>query len=460
MSRSRPRRQYLSPHRRLHRSPRPMRQPQLVAGLAVLLSVAALLVASGPTAGAAPATSVAYPAGATSTRYTGLAFDTCTAPSTATMQAWLDSPYRAIGVYIGGINRGCDQPRLTASWVSAVSKMRWRLIPIYMGRQAPCTERPNSTKIIPSQARSQGESAARDAVTKAKALGMLPGSALYADMEHYNPNDSVCRTAALRFLSGWTGELHRRGYLAGVYVHLNSGARHLAQVYTSSSYNRPDAVWIARWDLSSSLSNWSGIPNSRWAEHQRAKQYRGDHNERYGGITLNIDNDRFDAPVATVAYSYRVTSATPLNARTGPATTYPIVRSYSTGAIVKVVCQLAGPRVGNTSVWDKLSDGSYVTDRWVNTPSETSFSAPLPRCLYPYQVNSIDSLNERSGPGSSYAITGTLPTGSLAWVSCQRSGSTVGSTKIWNRLSNGRYVSDYWVSTPSNTTYSRPIPRC
>ena len=428
--------------------------------LTAALGAGGLILLTGPGASAEPSTRVSYPAGAASTRYTGLAFDTCTAPAASTMQAWKASPYRAIGVYVGGINRGCDQPRLTASWVSAVTKMGWRLIPIYMGRQAPCTTRPNSTLIVPSQAQAQGEAAARDAIAKSKALGMIPGTAFYADMEHYDPNNGPCRTAALRFLSGWTAELHRHGYVAGVYAHLNSGAKHLAQVYTSGSYARPDAIWIARWDLSSSLSGWAGVPNSRWAEHQRAKQYRGDHNERYGGITLNIDNDRFDAPVASVAYSYRVTSTTPLSARTGPATSYPTVRSYSTGATVKVVCQTPGSTVGGTAVWNKLSDGTYVPDRYVNTPSDTSYSAPLQRCWYSYQVSSIDTLNERAGPGSSYAVRGTLTTGSLAWVVCQRAGSKVGTTAIWDRLDDGHWVSDYWVATPSNLTYSKPIPRC
>ncbi|HKE50628.1 MAG TPA: glycoside hydrolase domain-containing protein [Actinomycetes bacterium] len=428
--------------------------------LAVALSAGGLLLITGSGASAEPATPVSYPAGATATRYTGLAFDTCTAPSSTTMRAWLDSPYRALGVYIGGINRGCDQPRLTASWVASVTKMRWRLIPIYMGRQAPCTTRPNSTHITPSLARSQGESAATDAASKAKALGMIPGSAIYADMEHYDPNNSSCRTTVLRFLSGWTKELHRRGYLAGTYVHLNSGAKHLAAVYTSTTYARPDAIWIARWDLSSSLSGWSGVSNSRWAEHQRAKQYRGDHNERHGGVTLNIDNDRFDAPVASVAYAYHVTGTARLSARTAPSSSAGVVRTYAPGATVKVVCQTSGTKVVSTSVWNKLSDGSYVTDRYVSTPSAAGYSAPVPRCVYPYQVRSTDSLNARSGPGSSYAIKDKLTPGSLAWVVCQRSGAKVGTTSIWDRLSNGYWVSDYWVATPSNRTYSKPIRRC
>src|SRR5438270_8863409 len=91
---------------------------------------------------------------------------------------------------------------------------------------------------------------------------------------------------------------------------------------------RPDALWIARYDGVASLSGWAGIPDSDWAVNQRAKQYRNSHNETYGGVTINIDNDRVDAPVATVGYGYRVTSSTPLNSRSGPSTSYPVVRAH------------------------------------------------------------------------------------------------------------------------------------
>src|SRR5262249_17840897 len=55
--------------------------------------------------------------------YTGLGFDACAAPSQAAMDAWLGSPFRAIGVYIGGVHRACAQPNLTPGWVGTqVSK--------------------------------------------------------------------------------------------------------------------------------------------------------------------------------------------------------------------------------------------------------------------------------------------------------------------------------------------------
>jgi uncharacterized protein YraI len=428
----------------------------------IMIICVSLLAALGLAAPALaqPATTVNYTAGASATRYSGLAFDTCTAPTLAAIRAWAASPYRALGVYIGGVNRTCKQPELTATWVTAVSVMKWRLLPVYKGLQAPCGGKPTDQKITPSVAASQGRAAAGDAVAKAKALGMTGGSALYNDMEPYAATDAACRTAVLRYLSGWAEEAHRLGYVAGIYAQLGSGARNLAESYTSTSYARPDALWIARYDGVSSLTGWAGVPDSKWAVHQRAKQYRNSHIETYGGVTLNIDNDRVDAPVATVGYSYRVTSSTTLNARSGPSTSYPVVRAYQPGSTLTVVCQAPGSAVGTTSVWDKLTDGSYVTDYFVSTPSSSGYSAPLPRCSYPYQVAASGGLNERTGPGTTYPVAGTLPDGSLAWLACQKAGTTVGSTPIWDKLADGRWVSDYYVVTPSNTTYSKPVPRC
>jgi hypothetical protein len=147
-------------------------------------------------------------------------------------------------------------------------------------------------------------------------------------MEHYSSTDAACRSAVLSYVSAWTKELHRRGYLAGMYANLSSGAKHLSEAYTSTAYARPDALWIARWDSNTTLTGWAGIPNTQWANHQRAKQYRGDHDETYGGVKINIDSNHFDAPVATVGYTYQITSSTNLNGRAGPKTSTPIMKTY------------------------------------------------------------------------------------------------------------------------------------
>ena len=112
-------------------------------------------------------------------------------------------------------------------------------------------------------------------------------------------------------------------------------------------------------------------------------------------------------------------------------------------------------------MWDRISSGGYVSDRYVSTSSTTGFSAGLPRCSYPGQVSVSTPVNTRSGPGTSFAnLNQPLQGGALAYVACQKPGSLVGTTRVWDQLVDGRWVSDYYVSNRSNTTYSQPVPRC
>ena len=87
-----------------------------------------------------------------------------------------------------------------------------------------------------------------------------------------------------------------------------------------------------------------GIPGSESALRQRARQYRGPHRETYGGATISIDSDNVNAPAATVAYGYKVTSRAGLDARTGPSTSHAIARTHGPGSAMPVVCQAAGLR--------------------------------------------------------------------------------------------------------------------
>ncbi|HEU4542553.1 MAG TPA: glycoside hydrolase domain-containing protein [Jiangellaceae bacterium] len=434
----------------------------------IILSLAAfgfsatfLLVGFATPATGEPETPVVYSSGSAATRANSLGFDTCAAPSLTALKAWRGtSPYGVVNIYFGGNNRGCAQPNLTNAWVRDATAMGWKLLPTYFGYQPYCMFGSKPNRYTATNATSRGTSDATDAVAKAKALGILSGSALFADVEHYDRTDSSCRTAVLRYVSAWTKSLHAAGYLAGVYVHQDSGLRDLSAYYNSTTYARPDAVWMARWDGIRSVTNWPTAPNSQWAVYQRAKQYRGGHNETWGGVTINIDNDILQAPLATVARTYKVTSTTALNARSGPSTSYSVARTYAPGASLPVVCQTSGQKVGTTAVWDRLTTGAWVSDYYVSTPSNTGFTSALPRCTYPGQVTTA-SLNARTGPGTSYAITGSpLPRGSLAYVMCQKAGTKVGTTSVWNKLIDGRWVSDYYVSNRSNTTWSAPVPRC
>src|SRR5262245_6792707 len=57
--------------------------------------------------------------------FTGYGFESCNAPSLEALTAWLASPYRAVGIYIGGVNRSCANTGLTAEWVAAARAGGW-----------------------------------------------------------------------------------------------------------------------------------------------------------------------------------------------------------------------------------------------------------------------------------------------------------------------------------------------
>jgi hypothetical protein len=224
--------------------------------------------------------------------FTGLGFDACSAPSSKAMSAWDESPYRAIGVYIGGENRGCSQPNLTASWVSAQTDAGWHLIPIYVGTQAPLSSCSSCAQITSAEATAQGTANAADAVADASAVAIGPGSPIYFDMESYSRTASAS-AATLAFLEAWTKKLHSLGYVSGVYSSSASGIADLAS-RIGTGYVLPDDLWIANWNGQKSTAD-PVVPASAWADHQRIHQYQGGHNETYGGTTINIDNNYVDA---------------------------------------------------------------------------------------------------------------------------------------------------------------------
>src|ERR1700742_2942932 len=256
----------------------------LAAALLLLGAAAAVLIGPSAQAGGSGSDSgPVYPPGAAVTQFQGLAFDTCETPTLANMDAWRTSPYRAVAIYMSGENRGCKQNNLSPDWVVRVSSWGGRLLPIDLGLQAPCRDNTRKKAIKPERARSQGAAEADHAVLAAQALGIRPGSAIYADMESYQVGAADCARAVGQYLSGWSAGLHRHGYLSGMYGNLNSGVADAAGRYASPDYTRIDAVWVGHWDGTTRMTGWRGVGDNRWPGHQRAKQFRGDHVETHGG---------------------------------------------------------------------------------------------------------------------------------------------------------------------------------
>ncbi len=208
--------------------------------------------------------------------FTGLGFDACAAPSASAMQAWAASPFQAVGIYIGGADRACLQPNLTAAWVSQQVAAGWHLMPLYPGPQASQLASPQS----------QGVAAADDAVAQAAALGLGPSSVLYYDMESYQ---SSYTSAVMTFLSAWTTEIHARCYLSAVYSSENSGVHDL--VANAATVTEPDIIDIANWNGQAD-DDPGATPASLWVG-RRVHQFLGGANDSptYGGVTINIDQD-------------------------------------------------------------------------------------------------------------------------------------------------------------------------
>ena len=292
-------------HRRLH-------LPLLGTGAGVLLVLLALVLAplggtptartDAPVELAAKSTNPPTPGA-----FTGHGFDQCETQSQAKMDAWLaHSPFRAVGVYISGASRFCrTQKNLTPTWVSTQLAKGWQILAITLGPQSSCVGRfprygatidptiVNDSTNGYAAARAQGSAEADSAVAAATALGIVPGSTLWYDLEGWTLSaKNGCTEPALAFLSAWTTRVRQLGYMSGVYSSAGSGIKILdqARIAGRADVVLPDRIWIARWDKVANTST-SYIAEDGWRPSARVKQYQGGHNETWGDVTINIDSN-------------------------------------------------------------------------------------------------------------------------------------------------------------------------
>jgi len=236
----------------------------------------------------------------------GQAFDSCTLPSVSQMRNWfVNSPYRAWNLYIGGSSRG-NCGNLTASHIAQLAQQGWRLIPTWVGPQASCTTFAMRMSADPAIAYAEGVSEANQAIAVASSLGLTrpdgTGTMIYYDLEAYDVANQACRNAASSFIAGWSAQLRARGHKAGVYGSACSSA--LADFSTNPV--PPDGVWIAAWirpyEYRPEATVWDVpcLADSLWPNQQRLRQYSGGHDETWGGLTLNIDSSVLDGIVAAL----------------------------------------------------------------------------------------------------------------------------------------------------------------
>ncbi|WP_128431396.1 glycoside hydrolase domain-containing protein [Streptomyces cyaneus] len=207
---------------------------------------AAVVAGAGIAAQTSMAATTTWPAQRT---YTGRAFDTCAAPSLSAMKAWRTNGfYGAAAVYVGGKNRGCSQPNLTASWVKSVSSVGWKLIPIYL------------------------------------------------DMEPYDITNKACNDAVLTYVRAFDKGLRAKIYRAGYYGVTSSSAKAVATA--TDKTDLPGKLWYALWDKQNTTTADWPWGATQYTGHSRGYQYMVNSKETRNGYTITVDRDAWDAPVA------------------------------------------------------------------------------------------------------------------------------------------------------------------
>ena len=121
---------------------------------------------------------------------------------------------------------------------------------------------------------------------------------IYYDMEAYTRGAS-CTGSVQSFTNGWVETLHARGYRAAFYSSLCSGVLDQAATYYHPSFLHLDAIWIAAWNDTPNIFGFAApcaLGDDYWPNHQRVHQFKGGHNETWGGAKINIDSDASDGP--------------------------------------------------------------------------------------------------------------------------------------------------------------------
>ena len=152
-------------------------------------------------------------------------------------------------------------------------------------------------------------------------------------------------------------------------------------------------------------------------------EYTTNDGKTYVGSSAKITVTAGEVVDENESSTYRVTASS-LNVRKGPGTSYAKAYSLSNGQTVKVDSIANG--------WAKLSDGNYVSAQYlvkVSAPTTGNGDTMYVTCR---------TLNVRKGPGTSYAKAGTLSRGNAVKV--------VNVTNGWAELDNGTYVSYKYLS--------------
>ena len=80
----------------------------------------------------------------------------------------------------------------------------------------------------------------------------------------------------------------------------------------------------------------------------------------------------------------------------------------------------------------------------------------MPKCTVVYQT--WRGIGLYATPSGAHKVS-SRPYGSLTHTVCQKLGTKVGDSSVWDKLQNGVYIADYNLANGLNT-WNPSIPRC
>ncbi|KAJ2002378.1 hypothetical protein GGI04_003362 [Coemansia thaxteri] len=90
--------------------------------------------------------------------------------------------------------------------------------------------------------------------------------------------------------------------------------------------------------------------------------------------------------LATISGAYRIYNADVVNCRSSPSTSGSVAKMYKANDDLSLACQISAENIKGNTLWDKTTDGCYVSDYYVKTGSvgyvvgkcDSSGSTPSP----------------------------------------------------------------------------------
>lgn len=229
--------------------------------------------------------------------------DSCNAPSHSQMAAfWGNSDWWWWAIYVGGSAMSCANTNVTAAWIDQEVDRGWRLLPTWVGPQAPCSSYAKRMPSNTSDAYDKGVEVAGNAYAHvANDLDMYVYDLPIAyDLEGgWDTTNTACLNAVKAFMRGWTHYLHQGTATQKSGLYGSAGGSALDEFWSISP--NPDFIWAARYDGNPDTGALTPyVPSNHWGS-ARHKQYAQNASVTHGGVTLLVDRDCSAGPIYGVA---------------------------------------------------------------------------------------------------------------------------------------------------------------